>query len=113
METNDPEFLLAHWRDEVICWGSAAVAAMDHLELDSHNKFYHLMVDGVVKSLLNNIGRREQIVPKEMKDIINEGDQEKIRQAMVDAIDKYEEASRKYQAQKKQMEYRQHVAQSC
>lgn len=112
METNDPEFLLAHLRNEVIYWGSAAVAVMDHLELDSYNKFYHLVVNGAVKGLLNDIGRREQIVPKEMKDIINEGDQEKMRQAMVDAIEKYEGASREYHAQKEQMEYRQRAVQS-
>lgn len=102
--------LLVHWQNETIYWGSIVVALMDYLGLRVDEKFYREIVSGVVQALLNNIGRREQIIPQDIKDLIQEGNQEKMRQAMVDAAGKYENANRMYSSQKKQEEYRKHAA---
>lgn len=76
METklDDSKLLMAHWRNEAICWGSIAVAIMDHLELDTPERFSHLAIDGMVKKLMKQAGVSNHPLPKETTALIEKGD---------------------------------------
>ncbi len=81
METkiDDSKLLLAHWRNETIHWGSIAVAIMDHLELDTLEKFSHLAIDGVVKKLMKQVGSSSHPLPEETTSLIGKRDQAEMK----------------------------------
>lgn len=91
------DLLISNRRNEAIYHGSIAAALMDRLPLTQEEKFYHLVVDGIVRALSKEAQNWDNKIPSEIEELIREGDQEKMRNAMDEAINGFEKARSEYE----------------
>lgn len=105
---SDP--LINNRRNEAIYHGSIAVALMDRLPLTQEEKFYHMIVDGIVRALSKEAQNWDNKIPSGIEELIREGDQEKMRNAADEASRSFEKARNEYEICKNSGKHRKYAS---
>lgn len=90
---DDDKLLFIHWRGETICWGNIAVAIMDHLELDTEEKFAHLAIEKTTQELMGEAGIHDHPIPKDVISLIEEKNEFAMREELKKAIRNFRNAN--------------------